>query len=230
MPNAIPTLLATERRKALRAEADAYRVVKQARLQRDPAARSAGQRLVAWAAVRTLRIRPIRSTDAAGLNAAFERLSAESRRLRFLATKNGLSDSELRYLTDVDHHDHEALVAVSRLTGRGVGVARYVRNPTARDTADLAVTVVDAWQGRGVGAALVQQLSRRARCEGIRAFTALMSADNVRARRLLHGLPGAVRLVERDGTTLAYELELAVASVAASRVPPRVFHEATAGC
>jgi len=229
-PHAIPTILATERRKALLAEADAYRAVRQARLQRDPGHRSRPRRMFHRVAVRTLRIRPIRVADAAALRAAFDRLSTESRRQRFLAMKNGLTDSELRYFTDVDHHDHEALVAVSRLTGRGVGVARYVRNPGAPDTADLAVTVVDAWQGRGVGTALVRALTGRARCEGIRALTALMSFDNVRARQLLTAVPGTARLVERDGTTLAYEVELAVAPVTSSRKRRGVLHEATAGC
>ena len=64
---------------------------------------------------------------AALLTDGFARLSARSRRSRFFTGKVRLSEAEVRYLTNVDHHDHEALGAVSR-DGRGVGVARYVRD------------------------------------------------------------------------------------------------------
>jgi hypothetical protein len=53
-------------------------------------------------------IRPIQSADAPLLADGFARLSAESRRLRFLTLKNELSTAELRHFTQVDHHDHEA--------------------------------------------------------------------------------------------------------------------------
>ena len=74
-------------------------------------------------------IRQVRSTDAPLLADGFARLSARSRRMRFLGTKTTLSAEELRYLTDVDHHDHEALGALSPADGRGVGIARYIRDP-----------------------------------------------------------------------------------------------------
>ena len=61
------------------------------------------------------------------LRAGFERLSEESRYRRFLAPMQELSGSMLRYLTEVDHHDHEALVAVGA-DGTLVGVARSVRS------------------------------------------------------------------------------------------------------
>jgi hypothetical protein len=35
----------------------------------------------------------------------------------------------VRYLTEIDHHDHEAIAALDANTGEGIGVARYVRNP-----------------------------------------------------------------------------------------------------
>ena len=76
--------------------------------------------------------------------------------MRFLTgNKNELSPAELRYFTEIDHHDHEALGAVDRANGRGVGVARYVRSLEDSQTAELAVTVVDEWQGRGLGTELV---------------------------------------------------------------------------
>jgi hypothetical protein len=67
----------------------------------------------------TVLIRQVRSTDAPMLADGFARLSARSRQLRFLGPKKMLSAAELRYLTDVDHHDHEAIGALSPAEGRG---------------------------------------------------------------------------------------------------------------
>jgi hypothetical protein len=77
----------------------------------------------------TVLIRQVRRTDAPLLADGFAGLSARTRRMRFLSTKTTLSASELRYFTDVDHHDHEALGALSPADGRGVGIARYIRDP-----------------------------------------------------------------------------------------------------
>jgi GNAT superfamily N-acetyltransferase len=68
----------------------------------------------------------------------------------------------------VDHHDHEAIIALDPLTGEGVGVARYVRAGADPEVAEVAVTVVDDWQGRGLGRALLERLAARARREGVR--------------------------------------------------------------
>jgi hypothetical protein len=93
-------------------------------------------------------IRPVRGTDAPLLADGFTRLSARSRQMRFLTRKNELTEAELRYFTEVDHHDHEALGALSAADGRGVGIARYIRDAGDRQAAEIAVTVVDDWQGR----------------------------------------------------------------------------------
>ena len=133
----------------------------------------------------TVLIRQVRGTDAPLLADGFARLSARSRRMRFLGTKTTLSASELRYFTDVDHHDHEALGALSPADGRGVGIARYIRDPGDPEAAEIAVTIADDWQGRGLGTELLVRLSDRARQEGIGRFTATVSADNVAMTRLL---------------------------------------------
>jgi hypothetical protein len=68
---------------------------------------------------------------------------------RFLAPHGRLTESELRYFTEVDHHDHEALVAIDPNTGHCTGVARYVRSTDDPAVAELAVAVVDGWQRQG---------------------------------------------------------------------------------
>jgi RimJ/RimL family protein N-acetyltransferase len=152
-------------------------------------------------------IRPVRGADAPLLAEGFTRLSARSRRMRFLMRKDELSAAELRYFTDVDHHDHEALGAVSRDHGLGVGVARYVRDADDPRAAEIAVTVVDDWQGRGLGTELLAQLSERARQEGIRRFTALAAADNAPVAGLLRNM--GAELVGNGPDAVEYEIALA---------------------
>ena len=103
------------------------------------------------------------SCDRQLLLRGFERLSPESRYRRFLAAMPELSEEMVRYLTEIDHHDHEAIAALDARTGEGIGVARYVRDPQRRDAAEVAVTVIDDWQGKGVGTLLLEALGARAR-------------------------------------------------------------------
>jgi RimJ/RimL family protein N-acetyltransferase len=151
-------------------------------------------------------IRQVQGADAPLVADGFARLSARSRQLRFLSPKTELSPAELRYFTDVDHHDHEALGALDHPGGRGVGIARYVRDAGDPQAAEITVTVIDDWQGRGLGTELVARLSERARCEGIRRFTALVAADNRAMAGLLRN--AGASLVRREPGTLQYEITL----------------------
>src|SRR4051812_18947735 len=115
-------------------------------------------------------IRPLEPSDRDELAAGFRRLSPESRYRRFFAPVPELSRRQLDYLTNVDQHDHVALVAVDDATGAGVGVARFVR--TGPGVAEPAVVVADDYQHQGVGAALLDRLVERAREEGVTRFVA----------------------------------------------------------
>ena len=170
-------------------------------------------------------IRPVHSTDAALVADGFARLSPRSRQLRFLTAKKQLSGAELRYLTDVDHHDHEALVAVNPADGRGVGIARYIRHAGDPHAAEIAVTIVDDWQGRGLGTELVTRLSGRARHAGIRRFTALVAEGNTAVARMLRN--SSASLAGRGPGTAEYQIPLAppgkgTATPAAGRCQDRV--------
>ena len=149
-----------------------------------------------------IEIRPISPDDREALAAGLEHLSVESRYRRFFAPVSKLSERQLDYLTQVDHHDHEALVAVEASSGDGIGVARFVR--VDDETAEPAIVVVDDWQRRGVGSVLLESLAQRAREEGISRFVAPVLAEN----------EGAIAAFERLGdatfTPMGHEVELMV--------------------
>ncbi len=170
-----------------------------------------------------VRLRPGRSSDRQLLVRGFERLSPESRYRRFLAAMPELNSEKVRYLTETDHHDHEAIAALDEQTGEGIGVARYIRDPERRGMAEVAVTVIDDWQGKGVGTLLVEVLSARAREEGIATFTGLMLASNQEMMDLLEAL-GPVRIVDREVGTV--EIEMPIPEVGLSPVLKRLLRAA----
>lgn len=154
-------------------------------------------------------VREVRPSDAALLADGFARLSEQSRRFRFLTAKRELTPRDLRYLTDVDHVDHDAIGAVSEADGRGVGVARYVRARCDHRSAEVAVTVIDDWQHRGLGTHLLARLTARARCAGIHSFTALVAADNEAMIAMLRDGKAGVELAHVEADSLEYEVSLA---------------------
>jgi GNAT superfamily N-acetyltransferase len=149
-------------------------------------------------------MREVLPTDRRAIAEGFEHLSPESRYRRFFTAMSRLSESDLTYLTEVDHHDHEAVIAFDS-DGGPVGVARYVRGDQP-DEAEVAVAVVDDWQGRGAGTALLERLVVRARENGIERFVASVLEENEDALDLFRSLspgdpsprrtdPGQVELV-----------------------------------
>jgi RimJ/RimL family protein N-acetyltransferase len=141
-----------------------------------------------------LLLRPLRDDDKRLLAQAFERLSPQTRYRRFFAPLERLSETDLRYLTEVDHHNHEAIAAVNPENGMIVGVARFVRSDDPTE-AEVAVVVGDPWQGHGVATALLQRLVSRAREEGIDHFIALVMSDNTEALEIFkHLAPGGSHL------------------------------------
>lgn len=152
-------------------------------------------------------IRPIRPDDKRALLAGFMRLSDDSRYKRFLTPMETLTRSQLAYLTEVDHCDHEALIAYDLATREVIGVGRYVREPGS-DEAEAAVTVADDRQGAGLGSALTRILAGRAVEEGINTFTALLLATNQEMVGLLEGV-GEVETVAREGEAVQVRVPLA---------------------
>jgi hypothetical protein len=71
-----------------------------------------------------VQIRQIRPSDTKLLLSAFEQLGPESRYRRFLAPLPQLGQTMVHYLTNVDHHDHDAVVALDEQGKHGIGIAR----------------------------------------------------------------------------------------------------------
>ena len=152
-------------------------------------------------------IRSIRPEDKRGIVEGLEHMSDDSRYKRFMTLKERLTSSELRYLTEVDHHDHEALIAADPDTREPLGVARYVRSAENPELAEAAVAIVDHRQGLGLGRALLDRLAGRARTEGISRFSATVLGENRKMIRLLEGA-GPVEFVNAGSGVLEAELEL----------------------
>ena len=156
-------------------------------------------------------LRPLEPEDADLLLEIFDQLGPRSRERRFLTPKHTLTSTDLRQLTAVDHHDHEAVVALSATDRPPVGVARFVRISADPGTADVAVVVVDAWQSRGLGTVLASSLLGRARELGVRRFSVLMARDNEAAVRLMHRVLGEVEQSELNRETAVFVVSLTTA-------------------
>src|SRR3954454_18031011 len=125
-----------------------------------------------------LDIRPVTAADRRLLLSGFARFGERSRQRRFFGVKVALTEAELTFFTDIDHHDHEALGAIEPRTGAGVGIARFIRLEPGGSVAEAAVSVVDDWQHRGVGRALLDALVRRAGEERVTHFEATLRRNN----------------------------------------------------
>lgn len=134
-------------------------------------------------------LRPIEAGDKQELQDGLHRLSEETVQRRFLVPKTRLTEAELRYLTEIDGHDHVAFVAeTERWPGMIVAVARYVRLDDDPDTAEAAIVVADALQGLGLGTLLAERLAAAGAVHGVHRFTAEMLGDNRAAHRLMERL------------------------------------------
>jgi GNAT superfamily N-acetyltransferase len=151
-------------------------------------------------------IRPLARTDRQELAKAFSRLSEDTRRRRFRGLARRLGERDLDRLTQIDHHDHEALAAVASDSGRIVGVARYIALAREPRAAEVAIAVDDEWQGRGIGRRLMSELVGRARGEGVTRLLAYVDADNGTVLGWIARAGGVA--AARDGDATVYSIPL----------------------
>lgn len=136
-------------------------------------------------------LRPLRPGETDVLENVFKGLSARSRYQRYLVPMSRLTSYASHKLADVDARNHVAWVALA--DGSPAGIGRYVR--TADDTAEIALEVVDAVQGRGVGAALLDAVTTVAQVQGIDYLEAVVQPTN----------DASVALLTQVGITFAFE-------------------------
>jgi GNAT superfamily N-acetyltransferase len=160
-------------------------------------------------------VRPIRPEDKRGLREGIEGLAPQSRYRRFFTTTPALGAAQLRYLTEIDHHEHEALLAIDPQTRNGIAVARFVRSAEDPAVAEVAVAVTDAWQGRGLGTMLLHDLAGRAREEGIRRFSASVLAENETVLEMLRKL-GGMHVTGQDHGVVELLMDLPEAGIPAT--------------
>jgi RimJ/RimL family protein N-acetyltransferase len=132
-------------------------------------------------------IRPIAPEDEPLLHEAVAAMSERSVYFRFFSPLKRLPDALAHRLAVVDYNDRFALVATTdKPTGkeRILGVARYDRVP-GTDVAEVAEAVVDEFQHRGLGGALLAILARAAREHGIKTFTLIVLPENQQMLGLL---------------------------------------------
>jgi len=136
---------------------------------------------------------------------AFQDLSERSRYLRFMAPMPGLSASDLTYLTDLDMTDHFAWGVL--VDDRPAAVGRYAK--TAPTTAEVAITVLDEFQGRRLGSLLIEVLAVVAAEAGISTFEFEVLSEN----------EAMLRILERFGAELTPDSGVVHAELAISAFP-----------
>jgi RimJ/RimL family protein N-acetyltransferase len=155
-----------------------------------------------------LEIRALRSTDREGMLTAVARSSTQSLYRRFFTVRRYFSEAETTFFLNLDFVNHVALVAVAEEGGKPViaGGARYIVIKPGR--AEVAFAVVDQFQGRGIGSALLRHLSSLARQAGLQEFEAEVLPENA-AMLKVFGKSGLEVTTKRDSQTIHVIIGLA---------------------
>ena len=154
-----------------------------------------------------IEIRALKPQDRDDLMAAVSHTSSESLYRRFFAVRRHFSETEESFYLNIDFVSHVALVALADENGQHsiVGGARYVVGEPGQ--AEVAFTVVDKYQGRGLGAALLRNLVAIARQAGLRELVAYVLPDN-RAMLKVFEKSGLGCRTRREGRTVHVTLHL----------------------
>jgi RimJ/RimL family protein N-acetyltransferase len=150
-------------------------------------------------------VRELTPSDRAAIAFSLAHLGERSRYQRWLGTGPG-ERSEARRLSQADHWHHEALIAFSPVPRTPVGLVEYVRLDDF-DAAELAISVNDGWQRRGVGRALARALRGRALAAGIRRFTMTVARGNRGALAIAREL-GTCTVVAASGPVMELTVDL----------------------
>jgi RimJ/RimL family protein N-acetyltransferase len=136
-----------------------------------------------------MRLRLVKPADREGIIHAFDKLSAETRVQRWFYPKMRLSEDEVEALISPADDHHGAISAIELDADgnekSGIGMARFVRSKENPDAAEIAITIVDDWQGLGIGRILLHRLLAMISERGIPYADGRLQAENRRMRHLL---------------------------------------------
>ena len=154
-------------------------------------------------------LRPIRITDTDMESEFIRRLSPKSKHFRFLGGVGELPPAEVARLCKVDGKFSVAFVATVQRAGREVeiGVSRYAPDSRA-DAREIAVTVADEWQHKGLGAALMRELIEAARSNGVKQLYSVDLAENDAMAALARDLGMSAKRDPGDPHQTIYSLAL----------------------
>ncbi len=149
----------------------------------------------------TVEIRAQRPTDREEIIAELQHASAETVYHRFFSMKRSFSEKEEHYFFDVDFVNHVVLIAVAKTNGhsRIVGGSRFVVMEPGK--AEVAFSVVDGYQGHGLGAILMHHIIAIAREAGVREFVAEVLSDNGPMLAVFEH-SGLITTTRREGSTI----------------------------
>jgi len=125
--------------------------------------------------------------DEQRLLSGFRKLSQQTKLYRFHCSKQELSNKEKDYLLKIDNYNHFAIGAVDlgKSHDVGIGLIRYIRCKDDPTRAEVAITVIDEYQNKGIGTYLFKELFIYADKNGVRTLTGYVLKENVKMIRIL---------------------------------------------
>ena len=154
-------------------------------------------------------LRPIQPADSVMEGKFIRNLSVEAKHYRFLGGVKELSPAELKRLCDVDGRHSMAFVATVQKNGREteIGVSRYA-GCSSDGVGEMAVTIADAWQHKGLGQLLVKRLIAYAKTHGVKRLYSVDLADNTAMREFASELGMSAKRDPDDANQVIYSLTL----------------------
>ncbi len=162
---------------------------------------------------RPMILRPVRPEDALSIQSLVRGLSIQSRYLRFMHTVSELSPLLIARFTRLDYDRQMSFVAVAdEAENEIVGVSRYTMN-NDRTAGEFALSIADAWQGKGLGKALLSLLISHARSRGLRCLQGTVLRENETMQHLMRTLGFVSKVDDDDVRTLNFSFDLISAAL-----------------
>ncbi len=154
-------------------------------------------------------LRPIRAADMELERAFVRNLSPQSKFKRFMGELKELSPGQLYSFTHPDHEREAAYVVIRSTVGgeEQIGVARFVAEPDG-GACEFAVTIADAWQGKGLGKRMMNALIRDAKARSLKRIEGYVLAANHRMLDFCRGLGFAIEASPDDATVRVVHRDL----------------------